>query len=99
VNQVALAYNVGQGWLEGTTMTSPCSSTGSVWTCGLQTSGSQNELMVWDSAQDRSTNTSLYTPSVAYTAYFDLSGTKHSCLPSPCTNIPIGAKPILFVNN
>jgi hypothetical protein len=93
------AHSVGEGWLVGTTMTSPCSSTGSVWTCGLQTSGSQNELMVWDSAQDRSSNTSLYTPSVAYTAYFDLSGTKHSCTPSPCTNIPIAAKPILFVND
>jgi hypothetical protein len=98
VNPLGQANRVGQGWLLGNTMTSPCSATGSVWTCGLQTAASQNELMVWDSAQDRTGNTSLFTPSVSYNAYIDLSGTIHSCSGS-CNNIPIGAKPILFVNH
>jgi len=93
------AHSVGEGWLLGTTMIASCSATGSVWTCGLQTAASQNELMVWDSAQDRTNNTSFYTPTASYTAYFDLSGTKHSCLPGSCNHIPIGAAPILFVNN
>jgi hypothetical protein len=103
VNGVGQAYQVAEGWLTGATFPSQCSDTVAnkpeIWSCPIQSAG-HNELMVWDSSKDGTSGTSSYTPpsGSSYTAYIDLTGHKTTC-GGNCTNIAIGARPILFVPN
>lgn len=91
------AYNTVYQWLVGNTITTPCTSVGSVWTCGITTASNQPELIVWDASQTcaGSCTTSNYTViSSTYTVYSSLEGNAYS-IPSSRV-IPIGAKPVLL---
>ena len=51
LNQAGIDYSTLYSWLEGATATGPCTSSGTVWTCGFTlASGAQAEA-VWDSSQ------------------------------------------------
>jgi len=101
LNLDALAYEIGQTWTLGNSMTTGCTNTGTVWTCGFIKPDSTKELMVWDSAQDNYLQTTLPTHSnypipPGYTAYYDATGSKYAGF-STGQNVPIGAIPILLV--
>ena len=95
-----IAYAQVESWMVGSTLTQPCSSVGTVWTCQL-TKGGKPVLAVWDTAQSCSNGvctTSTYTfppPKPNYFHYLDLTGksTKISG-----TTVQIGYKPILLEN-
>jgi hypothetical protein len=84
----------------GAAMSSNCSATGTVWTCGLIRTGGYEALAVWDTAQscnNGTCTTSNFTVpnSVNYVHYRDLSGKVHAISGS---TVLIGYKPILLEN-
>ena len=96
------AYTQTYDWMVGRTMTSVCSASGTVWTCGLtgaaSTSGSpcatsMTTLVVWDTS-----GSSSFTPPSpsTYSKYCDLTGTSTSYGGSGA--VTIGVAPILFGN-
>jgi hypothetical protein len=99
LNPAGLAYVQIYNWLFGATMTTPCSATGSVWTCVLTRSGGFQAEPVWDASQTCSNGvctTSSYTPDAIYIKYVDLQGNVTSITPG--SPVQIGAKPILLEN-
>ena len=84
-------------WVTGATLSSACTVSGTVWSCGLSRSGYQ-ALAVWDASQDCTNGvcaSSTFTvPSGGgYTLYRDLTGAETSITG---TTVPISAKPILL---
>ena len=100
LNQAGIDYSVLYYWLEGATATGPCTSSGTVWTCGFSlASGAQAEA-VWDSAQScsvvnssESCTFSNFSPNPVYTTYEDLQGGSHTISGS---SVSIGVEPILL---
>jgi len=96
----AIAYEQLQNWMVGAAMSSICSATGTVWTCGLIRSGGYEALAVWDTAQSCNngacTTSKFAVPnSVNYVHYRDLAGKVHAI---SGTTVPIGYRPILLEN-
>ncbi|MGH9433902.1 MAG: glycoside hydrolase domain-containing protein [Terriglobia bacterium] len=92
-----IAYGQVYTWMVGATLASPCSVSGSVWTCNLTKPGGVQTQAVWDASQtcsNGSCGTSSYTPNSTYTKYADLAGNVTSFTPG--MPIQIGAKPILL---
>lgn len=91
------AYGQVYDWLVGSTFTSRCSASGSVWTCPLSLWNSQLALIVWDASQSCAATvcgTSTFAlPSAAYASYQDLAGNTSSIAGS---SIAISAAPILL---
>ncbi len=95
----AIAYGEVYKWINGATLSSPCSSNGTVYTCALTRPNGYTALAVWDS----STNSSCYTTGTPtcstftipsqYKLYRDLSGNETGV---PGSTIPLSAKPILL---
>jgi hypothetical protein len=91
------AWNEVSKWMVGATLSTPCTLSGTVWTCGFTRSGYQ-ALAVWDAAQDcvsGACSTSTYTipAGVTYTMYRDLTGVETNVSGG---SVLIGAKPILL---
>jgi hypothetical protein len=85
-------------WLSGVEMTTRCSASSSVWTCGLSGSGGYNALILWDTAEScsgRSCQTVNYNVGSRYVNYRTLDGNK---IPISNNSVPIGYKPILVEN-
>jgi hypothetical protein len=99
-SEAETAYGEVYGWLEGATLTGPCTTVGNVWTCTFTKAGGvQQQQAVWDASKTCSggkCTTSSYTPDSVYTQYTDLEGNVTTF--SPGTTIRIGAKPILLAN-
>jgi len=99
LNSAGIAYQQVYDWMVGATLTSPCSQTGSVWTCHFTKPGGLQELAVWDASQTCSNGnctTSGYTPDSVYVKFADLAGNAFSFTAG--TSVQIGAKPILLLN-
>ena len=80
--EAVTAWNEISKWMVGATLSTPCTLSGTIWTCGF-TRGSYQALAVWDSAQDcvnGACSTSTYTipASVTYTMYRDLTGAENT---------------------
>ena len=88
IGKAGIAYGQVYKWLVGATMTTPCSSNSTVWTCGLTKPGSTQALAVWNTA-----GSSTYIPAGQYTQYQDLAGNTHAITSGSVT---IGIKPILL---
>jgi hypothetical protein len=88
IDKAGIAYGQAYNWMVGATMTTPCSSNGTVWTCGLTKPGSTQALAVWNTA-----GASTYIPAGQYTQYQDLAGNTHAITSG---SVPIGIKPILL---
>jgi len=93
-----LDYPVLSGWLTGATPNGPCTSSGTVWTCGFTLSGGAQAEAVWNSAQtctppDGPGNCtfSTFTPGPPYTTYSDLQGDPSQSISG---SIPIGIEPV-----
>ncbi|MGH9431857.1 MAG: glycosyl hydrolase [Terriglobia bacterium] len=99
LNEPGIAYDQVYDWMVGATLASPCSVSGSVWTCNLTKPGSIQTQAVWDVSQtcrNGICTTSNYTPNSIYTKYADLAGNVTDFTPG--TPVQIGAKPILLEN-
>jgi polysaccharide biosynthesis protein PslG len=92
------AFQQVQDWAIGNTFT-PCSASGTVWTCGLSGSNGYQALAVWDAAQPCVGGTCSQSPFVAPSQFVrarDLAGTAVA-IPAGGA-IEIGAKPLLLDN-
>jgi hypothetical protein len=91
------AWTTTYNWLVGTTFSTPCSSSGTIYTCAF-TGNARNYFAVWDSTQfcsGGSCPTVKYTAAPQYTSYQDIAGVSHSVPQSHV--VPIGIKPIMLI--
>jgi hypothetical protein len=98
ITEAGTADGIVNGWLEGATLSSACTVSGTVWQCGFTDSGGK-ALAVWDASQDclsGTCGTTNFTVPSGYTQYVDLTGNVTSV---SGTTVPIGAKPILLENS
>jgi hypothetical protein len=97
-SEVGIAYDQVFNWLVGRSFSSPCSNSGTLWTCLLTgPSGYQGEI-IWDASQScaNGTCTSSNQPIVStYVEYRDLAG--NTTVISDQT-VPVGLKPVLLDN-
>jgi hypothetical protein len=84
-----IAYGNVESWMVGATMSTACSSNGTVFTCGLSRPNGYQALAVWDTAG----NSAFPVPN-QYTQYQDLTGHTYSSGGS----VNIGPEPILLTN-
>lgn len=93
-----VAFGQIQNWMAGATLSSSCSVSGTVWTCGYTRAGGYVAEAVWDSAQscsNGSCTTSSFKVGTQFTQYRTLDGTTVKVGGS---SVPIGYKPILLEN-
>jgi hypothetical protein len=93
-----IAYEEIYNWMVGATMTSPCTASGSVWTCQLSRPHGYQAMAVWDASQTCSNgvcSTTPYTYDRAYIKYRDFAGNATAL---SHRTVPVGAKPILLEN-
>lgn len=76
------------GWVRDATMPSPCTATGSVWTCSITRSGSYTGFIVWDRAG------SNYTVPAGITRYRTITGTVTAT--SQGNLVALSDSPLLF---
>ena len=91
------AYQQVYSWIVGATISTPCSLSGTVYTCGFTLSTGPAELAVWDTSQScsgGSCTTSTYTYDPQYTTYYTLANGTTTALSGG--TVQIGAKPILL---
>ena len=96
--QPGIAYKELRIWLSGASSITPCTHSGTVYTCAFTRSGGFEGLIVWDTAQSCTKNgctTSIYRVPIAYTTRYDLAGDAPVTLGSTTL---IGAKPVLLAN-
>ncbi len=98
LTEVGTAYNQVSSWVVDRNLASPCSSSGTIWTCAMTGSNGYQAEIIWDSSQTCSNGSCTTSPqSVAstYTTYLDLSGNS-----TPITGgiVQVGLKPILLQN-
>jgi hypothetical protein len=93
-----VAYAQVYNWLVGTTLTSPCTATGTVWTCQLTGASGYVAEAIWDTSQSCSAgacSTSNMSVPSQFVKYRDLDGGTTAITGS---TVPVGAKPILLEN-
>jgi hypothetical protein len=96
LNPAGEAYGQVYNWIVGSTLTTPCSANGTIWTCGLTLANGKAAQAIWDTSQSCSAGsctTNNQSVSPAWTNYQDLAGTNN-----PISNgaAPVGLKPILL---
>jgi Glycosyl hydrolase catalytic core len=90
-----VAYEQLYGWVVGSTLTEPCSSSGSRWSCHLTLSDGSPATILWDTAESCSDGVCTTTDipvSSSFTLYEDLLGNAFAIVGH---NVPIGLKPVL----
>ena len=92
LNAAGQAYTTVNGWLVGATVTSACTLSGSIWTCGLSRPNGYQAQIVWSSVNSSDTATSAYTPPSQFTQYRDLTNTTTAITGS----INVGMQPIIL---
>jgi hypothetical protein len=93
LNAAGQAYTTVNGWLTGTTVTSACILSGSIWTCGFSRANGYQAQIVWSSVNSSDSGTSPYTPPSQFTQYRDLGGNTTSLTGGP---IDVGMQPIIL---
>lgn len=91
------AYQQVYNWLAGATLTTPCAATGTLWSCGINLSGKQYQIM-WDTSQT-CTNGSCSTKNQAvgsqWTQYRDMT-TASTPITISGGIVPVGIKAVLL---
>jgi len=89
-----IAYQQVYNWIVGATLAKSCTTSGTIWQCGLTRPNGYVALAVWDRSKTCSpcTYTSYKVP-LGYTKYRDLSGHSKAIT---STTVPIGYQPILL---
>ena len=91
------AYGKAYKWIVGSTLTKPCSSIGTVWTCSLTLANGNSTLVIWDTAQSCLSGictSAVQSVSSTYANYQDLAGTNHPI--GTLGTVSVGIKPILL---
>ena len=94
---VSTAYQQTYNWLANSSLSTPCSATGSVWSCGITQSG-KSYLILWDNAQscaNGSCTTSNQTVAQQWTKYQDMT-TASTTIEISGHVVPVGIKPIVL---
>jgi len=96
--EAGTAYQQVYNWLVGSTLATPCSATGTQWTCTFTRPGGYQAEVIWDTSQS-CTNGTCTTVDVSvdlkYSKNHDLAG--NSGLVSNST-VAVGLKPIWLTN-
>jgi len=98
-NEAGIAYGQVYNWVVNSTLSGPCTATGTVWTCSYTKTGGVQQQAVWDTSKSCSgghCTTSSFTPNSVYNRYVDLTGDVTTFTPG--TPVQIGVKPILLEN-
>jgi hypothetical protein len=88
---VGVAYQQIYNWMVGSTMSTPCAASGTVYTCGLTESNGTNALAVWNTAG----SSSFTVAPGSYSKYRDLAGGSTS-IAAGATSVSVGTQPILL---
>jgi hypothetical protein len=85
------AYVQTENWMVGSTMTKPCTASGTVYTCGLTLANGKQAVAVWNTA-----GSSTYSIGTGvYGDYRDLAGGTTS-ISAGATTVSVGIQPILL---
>ena len=93
-----VAYTQMFNWMVGARLSSPCTASGTVWTCQFRRRGGYQAQAIWDTAascKQGRCDTIEYTVDAQYQQYRTLDGDTISITNS---KVPIGIKPILVEN-
>jgi hypothetical protein len=93
-----IAFENLRDWMIGAKMTTLCSATGTVWSCGLSRPEGYQGLLVWDTSgtcKNGNCTATVYPVGSQYVRYRTLDG---NAIPIAGGTVPIGAKPILVQN-
>lgn len=96
LNKAGTAYGQTYNWIVGSSLTTPCSVSGTVWTCGLTLADGTAAQAVWDTSQtcsNGSCTTSNQSVPAVWTNYQDLTGRNNAITNGTA---PVGIKPILL---
>ena len=91
------AYQQTYNWLAGSSLTSPCTAIGTVWSCTISKSGTQY-LIMWDTAQscaNGSCTTANQTVDSKWSTYQDMT-TANAAIPISGRSIQLGIKPVVL---
>jgi hypothetical protein len=94
---VQTAYQQTYDWLANSSLSTACSASGTVWSCGITQSGKTYQIM-WDAAQscaNGSCATSNQTVGSQWTEYQDMT-TASSAIAISGHVIPLGIKPVVL---
>lgn len=94
---VSTAYQQTYNWLANSSLSTPCSASGSVWSCGITQSG-KSYLILWDNSQscaNGSCTTSNQTVGSQWTKYQDMTAASNTVEISGHV-VPVGIKPIVL---
>ena len=91
------AYQQTYNWLAGSSLTSPCTASGTVWSCTISKSGTQY-LIMWDTAQscaNGSCTTANQTVDSKWSTYQDMT-TANTAITISGRSIHLGIKPVVL---
>ncbi len=95
--EVQNSYQQTYNWLSASSLTTPCTANGTIWSCGITKSGAQY-LIMWDTAQSCSAG-SCSTPNepvgTEWSTYQDMT-TASTPLSISGNTIPLGVKPVVL---
>jgi hypothetical protein len=94
---VQTSYQQTYNWLAGSSLTTPCTASGTVWSCGISKSGKQY-LVMWDSAQScsgGSCTTGSQTVGAQWTQFQDMTTASTPAAISGHA-VPVGIKPVVL---
>lgn len=87
-------------WLQGSTLTAPCTATGTVWNCTI-TNGGEQYGIIWDSSQtctgsSGNCTTSTQTVASCWGHYQDMTSASPATVMPTSHTIQVGIKPTLM---
>jgi len=97
LDKAGVAYGQIYNWVVGSTLTTPCTANGTVWTCGLTLGNGNAAEVIWDTSQTCANGvctTSNQSVPAAWANYQSLNGTNNAITTS--ATVAVGLKPILL---
>jgi hypothetical protein len=94
---VQTAYQQTYNWLANSSLSTPCTASGTVWSCGITQSGKQY-LIMWDTAQSCSNGSCTVgnqTVASQWTQYQDMTAAGSAIAISGHV-VPVGIKPVVL---
>jgi hypothetical protein len=94
---VQTAYQQTYNWLATSSLSTPCTASGTVWSCGITQSGKQY-LIMWDtsrSCSNGSCTTGNQTVASQWTQYQDMT-TASTPITIAGHVVPVGIKPVVL---
>jgi polysaccharide biosynthesis protein PslG len=92
LHKAGIAYRQVHQWLQGATMTSPCTSEQALWSCSLIRENGYRAIVRWSSAKAPAPATHISAPD-GFRQYRDLEGDLHKIIDR---SVPVSNSPILI---